>query len=61
MGKQKKEITAVIIPPKSEHAKQQFQKKMSDFYAAQVEKRLLSLPKEQKLQIIDALITSNIR
>jgi len=58
MSRCKKEIKAVIVPPKSERAKQAFQKKMCDFYAAQVERRLQSLPKEQKLEVIDALLAS---
>jgi len=58
MSRHRKEIRAVIVPPKSERAKQQFQKKMCDFYASQVERRLQSLPKKQKLEVIDALLAS---
>jgi hypothetical protein len=58
MGRQKKEIKAVIVPPKSKHGMRQFEKRISDFYAAQVEQRLRSLPKEQKLEVIDALLAS---
>jgi len=61
MSRQKKEIKVVIVPPKSEHAKQQFQKRMSDFYAAQVERQLQPFPKEQKLKIIDELLASSFQ
>jgi len=58
MGRQKKEIKAVLVLPKSEKALRQFEKKICDFYAAQVEQRLQSLPKEKKLEVIDALLAS---
>ena len=56
MRRPKKEIKAVIMPPKNEHTLRLFEKRMCDFYASQVEQRLRSLPKEQKLEIVDALI-----
>jgi len=58
MGRQRKEIKAVIVPPKCKQGMRQFEKKICDFYAAQVEQRLRSLPKEQKLEVIDALLAS---
>ena len=58
MGRQRKEIKAVIVPPKSKQGIRQFEKRICDFYAAQVEQRLRSLPKEQKLEVIDALLAS---
>ena len=61
MGRQRKEIKAVLCLPKSGKALHQFEKRMSDFYAAQVEKRLQSLPKEQKLEVIDALLASKFQ
>ena len=57
MGRQRKEIKAVIVPPKNKQAIRQFEKRMCDFYAAQVEKRLHSLPKEKKLEVLDSLIS----
>jgi len=61
MRRQRKEIKAVLVPPKSENAKRLFQKRMCDFYVAQVEQRLRSLPKEQKLEVIDALLASTYK
>jgi len=58
MSRHRKEIRAIVVPPKSECTKQQFQKKMCDFYISQVERRLQSLPKERKLEVIDALLAS---
>ena len=58
MKRQKKEIKAVLHLPKSDQAIRQFEKRMCDFYAAQVEKRLHSLPKEQKLEVLDAILSS---
>jgi len=58
MSRQKKEIKAILHLPKSEHAQRQFEKKMCDFYIAQVEKRIQSLPKQQKLEVVDALLVS---
>jgi len=58
MRRQKKEIKAVIMPPKNEQTLRLFEKRMCDFYASQVEQRLRSLPKEQKLEVVDALIAS---
>ena len=59
MGRTKKEITAVLHLPESDRAIRQFEKKLCDFYAAQVERRLQSLPREKKLEVIDAIIASN--
>jgi len=58
MRRQRKEIKAVLVPPKSEQAKRRFEKRICDFYATQVEQILQSLPKEKKLEIIDALLAS---
>jgi len=58
MPQRKKEIKAVIMPPKNEQTIRIFEKRISDFYASQVEQRLRSLPKDQKLEIVDALLTS---
>ena len=58
MRRQKKEIKAVLHLPKSGQAIRQFEKRMCDFYAALVEKRLHSLPKEQKLEVLDAMLSS---
>jgi len=61
MKRQKKEIRAAIVPPECERARQQFHKRMGDFYAARVEQQLLHLPKEQKLKVIDSLMASAIQ
>ena len=58
MRRQKKEIKAVLHLPKSDQALRQFEKRMCDFYAAQVEKRLHSLPKEQKLEVLNAMLSN---
>ena len=60
MRRQKKEIKAVIMPPKNEQTLRLFEKRMSEFYVAQVEKQLLPLPKEQKLRVIDTLLATDI-
>ena len=60
MRRQKKEIKAVLVQPKSEHTLLLFEKKMCDFYASQVEQRLQSLPKEKRLEVVDALLDVNI-
>ena len=59
MPRQKKEIRAVIMPPKNDQTLRIFEKRISDFYASQVEQRLRSLPKEQKLDVLDRLIASS--
>ena len=58
MGRQKKEIKAILCLPKSEHIIYQFEKRMGDFYAAQVERGLRPLPKEEKIEALDAIISS---
>ena len=58
MGRIKKEIKAVLHLPESVHAISQFEKKICDFYIAQVEQKLLSLPKEKKLEVLDIIISS---
>jgi len=58
MGRQKKEIKVVLCLPKSEYALRQFEKRMCDFYATQVERRLQPLPKEKKLEVVDALLAT---
>ena len=55
-GRKPKEIKAVLHLPDNEQVIQQFGKKMADFYAAQVEKRLQSMPKERKLEIVQGLM-----
>ena len=58
MGRIKKEIKAVLHMPESEHAIRQFEKKICDFYVAQVEQKLHSLPKEKKLEVLDIILSS---
>jgi len=58
VGRQKKEIRAVLVLPKSENALRQFEKKICDFYVTQVERRLQSLPKEKKLEVLDMILSS---
>lgn len=50
------EIKAVMHLPESETAIRQFEKKICNFYAAQVEKKLCSLPKKEKLEVLQNLI-----
>jgi len=61
MGRQKKEIKAVLVLPESDNALRQFDKRMCDFYATQVERRLQSLPKKKKLEVIDALLVATFQ
>jgi hypothetical protein len=56
MGKQKKEIKAILHLPESKSALHNFEKRLSDFYAVQVEQRLRSLPKDEKLQVLETLL-----
>ena len=56
MGQKKKEIKAVLHLPENVNTIRRFEKKMCDFYAAQVEQRLQSLPKEKKLEVLDIMI-----
>ena len=58
MRRQNKEIKAVVMPPKNEQMLRLFEKRICDFYALQVEQRLRSLPKDQKLEVVDALMAS---
>lgn len=58
MARIKKEIIAVLHLPESEHAIRRFEKKICDFYVVQVEQRLQSLPKEKKLEVLDAMLSS---
>jgi len=58
MPRQKKQIKAVLVLPESGQSKGVFEKRICDFYAAQVERRLLHLPKEQRLEVIDALLAA---
>jgi len=54
----KKEIKAVLHLPESENAIRQFEKKICDFYVAQVEQKLRPLPKERKLEVLDIMLSS---
>lgn len=58
MGQKYKEIKAVLYIPESESGKRCFEKKICDFYAAQVEKNLHSynLTKQQKLEVLQLLM-----
>lgn len=58
MGRKYKEIKAVLYISESENGKRRFEKKICDFYAAQVEKKLHSynLTKQQKLEILQLLM-----
>lgn len=58
MGRKCKEIKAVLYLPESENGICHFDKKICDFYAAQVEKKLHSsnLTKQQKLEILHLLM-----
>ena len=58
MGRAKKEIKAVLHLPKSENTLRQFEQRLCDFYITQVEKRLQSLPKEKRQEVLDAVISS---
>lgn len=58
MGRARKEIKAVLHLPKNENALRQFEQRLCDFYITQVEKRLQSLPKEKRLEVLDAVISS---
>lgn len=58
MGQKKKEIKAVLHLPDNEYSKRRFEEKIFDFYTAQVEKRLSSLPKEKKLEVLDIMLSS---
>jgi len=58
MKRHKKEIKAVIVMPENKNTLRQFEKKLNDFYITQVEKRIQHLPKEQKLEVIDALLAT---
>ena len=58
MGRIKKEIKAVLHLPESENAIRQFEQKICDFYVAQVEQKLRSLPKEKKLEVLDIILSS---
>lgn len=49
-------ITASIIPPKNKQTLHSFNKKICDFYAAQVEQHLQPLPKTEKLKVIEDLL-----
>jgi hypothetical protein len=53
----KKEIKAVLHLPDNEQAIRQFEKKLCDFYASQIEKRISSFPKAKKIEVIDAIIS----
>ncbi len=57
MGQKTKEIKVVLHLPDNEYAIQRFEKKICDFYASQVEQKLRSMPKERKLEIIDAILS----
>ena len=56
MRQRAKEIKAVLHLPESEHAIRRFEKKICDFYTNLIEQKLRSLPKENKLAIIDVMI-----
>lgn len=56
VGKKKKEIRAVLHLPENENAMRQFEKKICDLYISLVEQKLHSLPKEKKLEVIDAIL-----
>jgi hypothetical protein len=58
VGQKRKEIKAVLHLPENEQAIRQFEKKICDFYAAQVEQRLHSLPKEKKLEVLKIMLSS---
>ena len=58
MGQKKKEIKAILHLPDGEDAKRQFEKKISDFYIAQVEQRLRPLPKEKKLEVLNIMLAN---
>jgi len=58
MPRQEKQIKAIIVLPEGAHGKRIFEKRICDFYAAQVEQRLHSLPKEQKLEVLDTLLAA---
>lgn len=58
VGRAKKEIKAVLHLPENEYAIRQFEKKICDFYATQVEQRLRFLQKEKKLEVLDIMISN---
>ena len=57
MGRGNKEIKAVLHLPDNERTIHRFEKKLCDFYTAQVEKELRHLSKEKKLEVLQELLT----
>ncbi len=58
MGREKKEIKAVLHLPENERSIGRFEKKVCDFYVARVEQRLTSLPRAKKLEVLDIMLGS---
>ena len=58
MGRKSKEIKAVLHPSNTEAGKRSYEKKICDFYAAQVGKKLHSynMSKKQRLEILQLLM-----
>ena len=54
----KKEVNVVLHLPKNEYAVRQFEKKICDFYVAQVEQKLASFPKKKKIEVINAILAN---
>jgi len=54
----KKEIKAVLVLPNSERALKQFEKRLCDFYSSKVEQQLHSLPKKEKLEVLEMMISN---
>lgn len=58
MGRKTTEIRATLVLPNNLNALRQFEQRMGDFYASQVEKRLQGLPKNQKIEVLDSLLAT---
>ncbi len=61
MGQKTRVIKAVLHLPKNERAVRQFEKKLCDFYASQVELKLVSLPKCKKLEVLDIMLSNYVK
>ncbi len=57
MTQKKEGIKVALHMPENEHALRQFEKRICEFYSAQVERRLSALPKEKQLEVLDIIIS----
>ena len=56
MPRKKQEITAVLHLPKSKEAIRAFEKRLADFHVQQVQKKLMQLPMELRMPVLDKLL-----